>query len=119
MATFEVFGRRRWEDALEHVGTLVAADEAAALLLARETHFRHGEGVDYAVVRREDVHRLKDPTILDHTIDMSYRRQDGYTGFREKRERARVAARERGRGELQERPTPGRRGLPADPEESA
>ena len=109
MATFEVFGRRRWEDALEHVGTLTAPDAEVALLIARETHFRHGEGVDYAVVRRDDIHRLADHTLLEHVIDMSYRRQDGYTGFREKRERARQAARARGRTDLQERPVPGRR----------
>jgi phenylacetate-CoA oxygenase PaaH subunit len=55
--TFEVFGRRRVEDPLEHVGTLHAPDETAALLLARETHFRHQEGVDYAVVRSDHLHR--------------------------------------------------------------
>jgi 1,2-phenylacetyl-CoA epoxidase PaaB subunit len=121
MATFEVFGRRKWEDALEHVGTIVAPDPAAALLLARETHFRHGEGVDYAVVPREHLYRLADPTLLEHSVDMSYRRQEGYTGFREKRERARQAARGRGLGHLQERPVPGRAGAqpaqaPPDPQ---
>ena len=121
MPTYEVFGRRKWEDALEHVGTIVAPDHEVALLLARETHFRHGEGVDYAVVRREEIHRVPDPSWLDHTVDMSYRRQDGYSGFREKRERARQAASERGMGHLQERPAPGRGGgrrtrVPADDE---
>ncbi|MBW3662091.1 MAG: hypothetical protein KY469_03240 [Actinobacteria bacterium] len=110
MPDFEVFGRRKWEDSLEHVGTIHAPDPEAALLLARETHFRHGEGVDYAVVEREHLHRLEDPSLLEHAIDMSYRRNDGYTGFRDKRERAREAARARGRGELQERPAPGRSG---------
>ena len=114
MATFEVFGRRRWEDQLEHVGTIHAPDEQTALLLVRETHFRHGEGVDYAVVRREHIHRLEDPSLLEHTIDMSYRRQDGYTGFREKRPRARERAAARGRDDLQARPVPGRRGAEAD-----
>jgi ring-1,2-phenylacetyl-CoA epoxidase subunit PaaB len=109
MPVYEVFGRRKWEDSLEHVGTLIAPDPEAALLLARETHFRHGEGVDYAVVRREDVHRLDDPDLLDHTVDMSYRRQEGYTGFRDKRDKARAAALQRGRSDLQERPVPGRR----------
>src|SRR5688572_17349360 len=104
MPTFEVFGRRKWEDGLAHVGTIVAPDPDAALLLARETHFRHGEGVDYAVVLREHLHRLADPSMLEHTVDMSYRRQEGYTGFRQKRERARQAARARGLGHLQERP---------------
>jgi ring-1,2-phenylacetyl-CoA epoxidase subunit PaaB len=110
MPTFEVFGRRKSESALEHAGTLVAPDPETALMLARETHFRHAEGVSYAVVRREDMHGLHDPSLLEHTVDMSYRMQEGYTGFRAKREKAREAARNRGRGHLQERPVPGRAG---------
>jgi phenylacetate-CoA oxygenase PaaH subunit len=107
MATYEVLGRRRWDDALEHVGTLHAPDHETALLLARETHFRHGEGVDYAVVRSDHIHRLPDPTMLEHAIDMDYRLQSGYSGFREKRQAAREAADARGRGHLRERATPG------------
>ncbi|MGH3443131.1 MAG: hypothetical protein ACRDUY_14045 [Nitriliruptorales bacterium] len=108
MAIYEIFGRRKWDDALAHVGAIHAPDHETALLLARETHFRHGEGVDFAVVRREDLHLLSDHTLIEHTVDQSYRRQEGYSGFREKRETAREAARERGRGALQERPMPGR-----------
>lgn len=110
MATYEVFGRRKWEDSLEHVGTVHAPDHDSALLLARETHFRHGEGVEYAVVKSDHLHRVNDPSILEHTVDMSYRTQAGYSGFREKRQRAREAAQERGRGHLQERSVPGRAG---------
>ncbi len=110
MATYEVFGRRRWEDGLEHVGTIHAPDHETALLLARETHFRHGEGVEYAVVRSEHLHRMADPSLLEHTIDMTYRHQAGYSGFREKRQQAREVARDRGRGALQERAAPGRTG---------
>lgn len=108
MALYEVFGRRRPEDALEHVGSLHAADHTTALLLARETHFRHNEGVDYAVVRSDHLHRLRDPSLLEHTVDMSYRLQSGYSGFRDKRQAAREVAEERGRGHLRERPVPGR-----------
>lgn len=107
MPTYEVFGRRKWADNLEHVGSIVAEDAEAALLLARETHFRHGEGVDYAVVRRDHIHHLEDPSELERAVDMSYRRQDGYTGFREKRQRARDAAAQRGQGDLRLRPVPG------------
>jgi phenylacetate-CoA oxygenase PaaH subunit len=110
MATWEVFGRRKWDAPLEHVGVLHAADEESALLLARETHFRHGEGVDYAVVRSDQFHRLEDPTLLERKVDISYRLQSGYSGFREKREAAREAADARGRGELRQRPTPTRHG---------
>jgi ring-1,2-phenylacetyl-CoA epoxidase subunit PaaB len=109
VATYEVFGRRRWDDALGHVGAIHAPDPETALLLARETHFRHGEGVDIAVVRREDLHRLTDHALLEHTVDQSYRRQEGYSGFREKRQHAREVAQRRGRGALQERPVPGGR----------
>jgi phenylacetate-CoA oxygenase PaaH subunit len=110
MATWEVFGRRKWDAPLEHVGTLHAEDRDGALLLARETHFRHNEGVDYAVVRSDQLHRVEDPTLLERHTDISYRLQAGYSGFREKREAARQAADERGRGELRARPVPGRRG---------
>jgi ring-1,2-phenylacetyl-CoA epoxidase subunit PaaB len=107
MAIYEIFGRRKWDDPLEHVGAVHAPDPETALLLTRETHFRHGEGVDYGVVRREDLHMMSEHGLIEHTIDQSYRRQEGYSGFREKRQRAREAAKARGRGHLQERQVPG------------
>lgn len=110
MATFEVLGRRKFDDPLTHVGTLHAADAEAALLLARETHFRHNEGVDFAVVATDDIHRLADPTLLEHQVDVEYRNQAGYSGFRDKRERARTAADARGLSHVRERPAPGRGG---------
>jgi phenylacetate-CoA oxygenase PaaH subunit len=106
VATFEVFGRRRFDDPLTHVGTLHAADARTALLLARETHFRHGEGVDLAVVATDDLHRLEDPTLMERHVDVSYRTQTGYSGFRAKREAARQAADARGLGAVRERPSP-------------
>ncbi len=110
MPTYEVFGRRKWEDNLEHCGSVHAPDHDTALLLARETHFRHNEGVEYAVVKSDDLHVMRDPSLLEHTVDMSYRLQTGYSGFREKRQTAREAAEKRGRGYLGERPVPGRAG---------
>ncbi|GEM_PF-4539534 len=92
---------------MEHVGNLHAADHETALLIARETHFRHHEGVDYAVVRSDQLHRLEDPSLLERRTDISYRLQTGYSGFREKREAARAAADARGRGHLRQRPVPG------------
>lgn len=109
MPVFEIFGRRKPEDALAHVGAVHAPDPQAALLLARETHFRHGEGIDFAVVRREELHFLDDDSLIEHTVDQSHRRQEGFTGFRDKRQRARDAAVARGRGHLHQRPVPGRR----------
>jgi len=107
MPTYEVFGRRKWDAPLEHVGNLHAADHETALLIARETHFRHQEGVDYAVVRSDHLHRLEDPSLLERRTDISYRLQTGYSGFREKRQAAREAADARGRGYLRQRPVPG------------
>ncbi|MTV25876.1 hypothetical protein FTX61_10715 [Nitriliruptoraceae bacterium ZYF776] len=107
VATYEVFGRRRADDPLEHVGTVHAADPQTALLLVRETHFRHEEGVDYAVCASDDLHHLHDPSILDRQVDIEYRLQRGYSGFRDKRQAARDAADARGLGHLRERPRPG------------
>lgn len=109
MPTFEVFGRRKWDAPLEHVGNLHAADAETALLMVRETHFRHEEGVDYAVVNSDDLHHLGDPSLLERRTDISYRLQTGYSGFRDKRAAAREAADARGRGHLRERPVPGGR----------
>lgn len=105
---WEVFGRRRINDSLEHVGQIHAGDRDTALLLARETHFRHEEAVDYAVVRSDQLHVVGDPSVLERRVDIDYRLQRGYSGFREKRARAREAARERGLDDLQTRPAPGR-----------
>ncbi len=104
-----MFGRRKWDAPLEHVGNLHAADPQTALLMVRETHFRHEEGVDYAVVRSDHLHHLEDPSLLERRTDISYRLQAGYSGFREKRAAAREAADARGRGHLRERPVPGGR----------
>lgn len=117
MATYEVFGRRRDGDPLVHSGQVHAADLAAALLLVRETHFRHEEGVEYAVVPTEHVHVLPDPSLLEHDIDMSYRQNHGFEPFGPKREAARSRAEDRGRGDLRRQPVPGRPGGVAENED--
>lgn len=110
MARYEVFGRRKEGDQLVHAGQIRAADLDAALLLVRETHFRHEEGVEYAVVPTEHLHLVPDPSLLEHEIDMSYRQNSGFTPFGPKRATARDTAEERGRGEIRRRPVPGRPG---------
>lgn len=105
-----MFGRRRWDAALEHVGQIHAADVDTALLLVRETHFRHEEGVEYAVVESGDLHILEDTSLLQREVDISYRLQSGYAGFRDKRQAARDAADARGRGHARDRAMPGRGG---------
>lgn len=82
-----VLGRRTWEDNLVEVGEVHAPDAAFALLLARDAFFRHGEGVDYAVVPAEQVHPCPDPAALEFSTDKSYKLQSGYTGLGQKRRR--------------------------------
>ena len=110
MARFEVFGRRKQGDDLAHAGQVHAPDLEAALLLVRETHFRHEEGIEYVVVPSEHLHPVPDPSLLQHEIDMGYRQNHGFTPFGPKREKAREKAEARGRGELRRRPVPGRAG---------
>ena len=87
-------------DELVVVGSINAPGLDIAMLLARETHFRHGEGVSYAVRRRGDppeaIHPCPDPTGIGGLVDRSYRRQDGYVGVGAKLKRVRSALSERG-----------------------
>jgi ring-1,2-phenylacetyl-CoA epoxidase subunit PaaB len=80
MDVWEVFSRRTEDDPLTHVGSVSAPDLEMALVLARETFFRHGEGVDCWVGRRGDLHRVSHPETLGGVSDKSYRRPDGYVG---------------------------------------
>jgi ring-1,2-phenylacetyl-CoA epoxidase subunit PaaB len=92
---YEVFGKRTVEDAWQAVGAVHAPDEEMALLFARESFFRHGEGIDLAVVRTRDFHTLGEPDLLTFHTDKSYRLQKGYP-LGEKRRRATEHARELG-----------------------
>lgn len=94
MEVFEVFQRRTREDPLTHVGAITAPDLQMALHLARETHFRHGEGVESWIVPRSELHQV---SLTDSPLDRSYRRQDGYVGIGAKHKRVAEAAREAGR----------------------
>lgn len=80
MDVFEVFSRRTIDDPLVHVGAVKAPDMDVALMLARESFFRHGEGVDCWVVKRGDLKRVASPETLGGVTDKSYRRTDGYVG---------------------------------------
>jgi len=95
-----VLGKRTAADAWSLVGAVKAPDASMALLLARETHFRHKEGVAYAVRRRGDtadelVVGAWPPETLGGVTDRSYRRQEAYAGVGAKLKRvaADVAAR--------------------------
>jgi 1,2-phenylacetyl-CoA epoxidase PaaB subunit len=104
---WDVLGTRTDEDEFVVVGGIKAPDETMALLLARETHFRHKEGVEYAVRRRgtDEIRRGSDRgDVLGGLTDRSYRRQQAYAGVGAKLKR--VAERMADRGLRIERPRP-------------
>jgi 1,2-phenylacetyl-CoA epoxidase PaaB subunit len=91
---WEVLGKRSEDDDFAVVGGVKAPDLEMALLLARETHFRHREGVAYAVRRRGDPENAIHPgppdgPPLGGATDRSYRRQEGYVGVGAKLKRVR------------------------------
>ena len=93
MERWEVFGRRKIDDPWTAAGAVHAPDRELALMLAKESFFRHGEGVDFAVVRLADIHRCPDPSILEPATDKSYRYQSGYPlGAKRRRALDHVAA---------------------------
>jgi ring-1,2-phenylacetyl-CoA epoxidase subunit PaaB len=93
---FEVFARRTHDDPLVSAGSIKAPDLEIALMLARETHFRHGEGAECWVARRADMHAVPHPETMGGVGDRSYRRQDGYVGTGAKLKRVSESLRERG-----------------------
>ena len=104
-----MLGKRTAGDEWSVVGAVKAPDVQMALLLARETHFRHKEGVAYAVRRRGDAENALavgdwDAATLGGVTDRSYRRQEAYAGVGAKLRR--VAAQMAERGMRIERPRP-------------
>jgi ring-1,2-phenylacetyl-CoA epoxidase subunit PaaB len=85
---WEVLGKRTHDDPWTVVGGVIAPDRDLALLLAKESFFRHGEGVDLAVVRASDIHRFAEPDLMTPSTDKSYRMQSAYAGLGEKRRAA-------------------------------
>ena len=98
MRIWDVLSRRREGEPWEVSGSINAPDLELALLLARETHFRHGEGTTYAVRLRGDetIHEAPDPTGIGGVVNKEYRRQDGYVGVGAKLKRVRALIEERG-----------------------
>ncbi len=96
MERWEVFGKRTVDDPWTSVGAVHAPDREMALLLAKESFFRHGEGVDFAVVRLSDLHVFGEREQLEFATDKTYKLQSGYTGMGDKRRRAAARAVEAG-----------------------
>jgi 1,2-phenylacetyl-CoA epoxidase PaaB subunit len=111
MDVWDVLGKRSAADQFTVVGGIKAPDVDMALLLARETHFRHKEGVVYAVRRRGDQEVHTGPyegEALGGLTDRAYRRQEGYVGVGAKLKRIRDEMARRGLVIDRPRPAPGR-----------
>jgi len=89
---WDVLGKRTADDDWVVVGGVKAPDDPEmALLLARESFFRHKEGVRFAVRRRgsEELVVDEEPAeLLGGVTDRSYRRQEAYAGVGAKLKRA-------------------------------
>jgi 1,2-phenylacetyl-CoA epoxidase PaaB subunit len=98
MAVWDVLARRKGGDPWEVAGSINAPDLDLAMLLARETHFRHGEGTTFALRARggEEVHECPDPAGIGGVIGKEYRRQTGYVGVGAKLKRVHALMAERG-----------------------
>ncbi|MGH3664616.1 MAG: hypothetical protein ACRDU8_00745 [Egibacteraceae bacterium] len=101
---WEVFGKRQPDDPWTSAGAVHAPDRDMALMLAKESFFRHGEGVDFAVVRLSDLHAFGRPDWLEFATDKTYKLQCGYSGMGDGRRRA--AARAEEVGAVIDRPRP-------------
>jgi len=114
MGVWDVLGRRTADDDWVVVGAVKAPDAELAVLLARETHFRHKEGVEYAVRLRgsDELHLgTYEGDALGGVTDRSYRRQQAYAGVGAKLKRVAEGVAERG---LRiDRPRPPARRAPA------
>ena len=99
MSVWDVLGKRTEDDGFVVVGAVKAPDAELALLLARETHFRHKEGVGYAVRERgsEELHvGTYGWALIGGVTDRSYRRQEAYAGVGAKLKRVSKELAERG-----------------------
>jgi 1,2-phenylacetyl-CoA epoxidase PaaB subunit len=107
VSVWDVLGRRTGKDDWTVVGGVSAPDAVMALMLARETHFRHKEGVAYAV-RERGSDRLEvgsyDGDVLGGVTDRAYRRQEAYAGVGARQKR--VAKEMASRGLAIDRPRP-------------
>lgn len=74
--TYEVFLKPDGRDGFAHAGSLDANDDEMALLYARETYIRRGEGAAAWVVRRSNLLVL-DPGDLAATANRQHAINDG------------------------------------------
>ncbi len=113
MPVWDVFGKRTDRDEFALVGSIKAPDLGMALVLAKETHFRHKEGVAYGVQLRGDSELHVGPypsDVLGGVTDRSYRRQEAYAGVGAKHKSVSKLLAERGLVIDRPRPPVGRTG---------
>ncbi len=121
MWVWDVLGKRTDSDEFVVVGGVKAPDAEMALVLARETHFRHKEGVAYAVRRRGESELHVGPWDHDELgglTDRSYRRQEAYAGVGGKLKRVSNALAQRGLRIDAPRPPRGRAATAHSPAEA-
>jgi len=76
MHRYEVFLKKPGREEFRHAGSLEAPDPEMAMLLARETHSRRGEGAEMWLVDREHV-LVGNETDLSVNHDRPHRHNDG------------------------------------------
>ena len=98
MRIWDVMSRRKDDEPWEVSGSINAPDLDLAMMLARETHFRHGEGTTFALRARgsDEIVETPDPQGIGGVISKEYRRQDGYVGVGAKLKRVHAEMDKRG-----------------------
>jgi len=92
MNTYEVFLKKAGRDEFRHAGSLEAPDQEMALMYARETHARRGEGAEMWLVDRHHV-LVGDEGALAVNTDKPHRHNDGsLVAARRKEQRAHESA---------------------------
>ncbi len=77
MRIYEVFLKRDGKDEFRHAGSLEAADDELAVVLARETYVRRAEGDQLWLVDRRHVVTVE-PEFLTPNADKPHRHNDGH-----------------------------------------
>ena len=76
MRVYEVFLKKQGKDEFRHVGSLEAANDELAVVLARENYVRRAEGELMWVVDRADV-IVGDEAFIAPNSDKPHRHNDG------------------------------------------
>ena len=76
MNTYEIFLKKDGRDEFRHAGAVEAANDELALVMARESHIRRGEGDRLWLVRRDHV-IVADEGFVAPNLDKPHRHHDG------------------------------------------